>query len=73
MRLQTPETIDKALNMAVIATNAEREGKASVTDDRGMSARVYAVGCSREVGGSSRFETPGKNTMEWISRCRVPA
>jgi hypothetical protein len=59
VRLQMPETIDKALNMAVNATNAEREEKASVRDDRGMSARVFAVG-----GRSNRYEKP-RGKIQW--------
>jgi hypothetical protein len=41
VRLHMPETIDRALNMAIVATNAE---KASA---RGINTRVLAVGDSR--------------------------
>ena len=39
VRLQMPDHIDKALNMAIIATNAEREEKASAREDRGTNVR----------------------------------
>jgi len=38
VRLQMPENIDRALNMAIIATNAEREEKALGKEDRGKTA-----------------------------------
>ena len=43
VRLQMPDTIDKALNMAIIATNAEREEKTSARDDRGTNVRVFTM------------------------------
>jgi hypothetical protein len=49
VRLQIPEIIDKALNMAIIATKAEKEEKASVREDWGTSARVFTVEGSRGV------------------------
>jgi hypothetical protein len=52
VRMQMPENIDKALNMAIVATNAEREEKASSREDRGTSTRVFTVGGSR--GGTPR-------------------
>jgi hypothetical protein len=45
VRLQMPKTIDKALNMAIIATNADKEEKVSVRDDWGSNIRVFTVGC----------------------------
>jgi trans-aconitate methyltransferase len=30
VRMQMPDNIDKALNMALVATNAEKEGKAAI-------------------------------------------
>jgi hypothetical protein len=33
----------KALNMAIVATNAEKEEKALVREDRGTSAKVFTV------------------------------
>jgi hypothetical protein len=47
VRMQMPENIDKALNMAIIATNAEKEEKASAPEDRETNARVFKVVCSR--------------------------
>jgi len=38
VRMQMPENIDKALNMAIVATNAEKEEKASVREDRGTNS-----------------------------------
>ena len=38
-----PANIDRALNMAIIATNAEREEKALTRNDRGPNTRVFAV------------------------------
>ena len=47
VRLQMPDTIDKALNMAIVATNADKEDRAS-REDRGLNKRVFAVGGTRE-------------------------
>jgi hypothetical protein len=47
--MQMPDNIDKALNMAIVVTNAEREEKASVRRDRGINVRVFAVRGNREV------------------------
>jgi hypothetical protein len=56
------EKIDKALNMAIIATNAEKEEKASVRDDRGAGAKVFVVGGNREGSGANRYDKArGKN------------
>jgi hypothetical protein len=38
VRLQMPENINRALNVAIIATNAEREEKALGKEDRGKTA-----------------------------------
>ena len=35
VRLQMPDTIEKALNMAIIATNADKENRASEREDLG--------------------------------------
>ena len=53
VRMQMPGNIDKALNMAIIATNAEREEKLMSREDRGVSARVFVVGGNRE--STSRY------------------
>jgi hypothetical protein len=55
-RMHMPENIDKALNMAIVATTAEREVKAKVRDDRGTSTKVIAVGGSREIIPENRYE-----------------
>ena len=39
-----PDIIDKALNMAIVATSAESEGKASVREDRERNALLFPVG-----------------------------
>jgi hypothetical protein len=45
--------------MTIITTNPEREDKASGRDDRGVSAKVFAVGGSREGGGrNGRYKRP---------------
>jgi hypothetical protein len=44
--------------MAIIATNAEREEKASAREDRGTSARVFTVGGIRGVILGRRYEKP---------------
>ena len=64
VRLQMPETIDKALNMAIIATNAEREEKASARDDLGTSVRVFAEGGSRENIGRNVYSKP-RGKFQW--------
>jgi len=56
VRLQMPETIDKALNMAIIATNAEREERHSAREDRGTNARVFAVGGNRGDIPGNRYD-----------------
>jgi len=52
VRLQMPETIDKALNMAIVATNAERDERYSAREDWGRNARVFTVGGTR---GNTRY------------------
>jgi hypothetical protein len=53
-----PEIIDKVLNMAIKATNAEREEMASVREDRGINARVFTVGGSRGGTPGNRYKRP---------------
>jgi hypothetical protein len=43
LRLQMPGTIDKALNMAIVATNAERAERDHDRDERGPKQRMFAV------------------------------
>jgi hypothetical protein len=47
VRLQMPGTIDKALNMAKVAANAERAERDHERDERGPRQRVIAVGGNR--------------------------
>jgi hypothetical protein len=54
VKLQMPDTTHKALNMAIIATNADKEDRASQREDRGANKRVFAVGGSRERTQSRR-------------------
>jgi hypothetical protein len=54
IRLQMPENIDKALNKAIVATNAEREERALNKEDRGTNARVFTIGDNRGGPGGSR-------------------
>ena len=63
VRLQMPENIDKPLNMAIIATNAEREEKALTRDDRGTNTRVFAVGGSRgnNTGNNRQGQPRGRH------------
>jgi hypothetical protein len=60
VRLQMPETIDKALNMAMIATNAKKEEKTAVQEDRGVNAKVFTVGGKREGIQNRRYITTPK-------------
>jgi hypothetical protein len=67
VRMQMPGKIDKALNMAIIATNAEREEKAFSREDRGISTKVFTVGGSREdtPGGTyQRYDGP-RGRAQW--------
>jgi hypothetical protein len=58
VRMQMPDNIDKALNMAIVATNAEREEKAMNKDDRGLNARVFTVGGNRGSNRGNRYGNP---------------
>ena len=62
-----PENIDKSLNTAIVATNSEREEKASVREDRGTNARVFKVGGSRRGTPGNRYERPW-GTFQWSNR-----
>jgi len=67
VRLQMPENIDKALNMAIIATNAEKEEKALSREDRGTSARVFALrgNCgSTPRNRDNRYDQP-RGKFQW--------
>ena len=64
VRMQMPDNVDKALKMVIVATNAEKEEKTLVKEDRVISARVFTVGGNR--GGTqynprgNRNERPGE-------------
>jgi len=63
-RMHMPDNIDKALNMAIVATNAEKEEKASSREDRGTSAQVFTVGGSRGGIPGNRYENRYENKYE---------
>ena len=64
VRLQMPENIEKALNIATIATNAEKEEKNSAREDRGTSAKVFTVGGNRGDIRDSRYGKP-RGKFQW--------
>ena len=64
VRLQMPETIDKALNMPIVVTNAEQEEKAVGREDRGSSAKVFTVEGSRGKTQNRRYIQP-RNRFQW--------
>jgi len=81
VRLHIPDHIGKALNMAIIATNAEKEEKASSREDRGATTKVFAVEplerdprgsrdgipANRPLGRSgNRYESP-RGKFQWSS------
>ena len=74
VRMLMPDNIDKALNMATVATNAEREEKASGREDRGVNTRVFTVGGSREGAPDNSYERPGnsydrpRGRSQWSNR-----
>ena len=72
VRMQMPGKIDKALNMAIIATNAEREEKAFSREDRGISAKVFTVGGRREsTPGETHQRYEGtRGRSQWSNRGR---
>jgi len=64
VRMQMPDNVDKALSMAIVATNAEREEKALGREDRGTSARVFTVGGNRGMTQENRYEKP-RGKFQW--------
>lgn len=60
IRLQMPETIEKALNMASVATNAGKKEKATVRDERGTSFRVFTVKAATTIQVVTQKVNPGK-------------
>ena len=69
VRLQMPGTIDKALNMAIVATTAETEERSSAGADRGNNVRVFTVGGTRGNAGYDRYRKPRwENSNEAVAR-----
>jgi len=67
-----PETIDRALNMAIIATNAENEEKALGTTNRGNNVKVFAVRGGRGNAPGNRYGKP-RGKFQWSgTRGAVP-
>jgi hypothetical protein len=69
VKLQMPDTIEKALNMAIIATNADKEDRVSQREDRGQNRQVFAVGGIRERTQFSRSNGPreksSREKVQW--------
>ena len=66
-RMQMPDNIDKTLNMAMVATNAEREERVSTREDQGSNMRVFtAVGSREGTLGNNYGGSRGK--FEWSNR-----
>jgi len=61
-----PENVDRALNMAIIATNAEKEERALGTIDRGNNERVFAVRGNPGNASRNRYEIP-QGKFQWSS------
>ena len=64
VRLQMPDNVDRALHMAIIATNADNEEKALGTADRGNNVKVFAVRGSRGNAPVNRYEGP-RGKIQW--------
>ena len=62
--MQMPENVDKALNMAIVATNAEKEERASGREDRGTNSKVFTVGVSRDSTPRKRHREP-RGKLQW--------
>jgi hypothetical protein len=69
VRLQMPDTVDKALNMAIVATNAEQEERTPQRDDRGINRKVFAVGGTRENTPREWDRNP-REKFQWSNRDR---
>jgi hypothetical protein len=59
-----PETIEKALNMAIVSTNAEKEEKASAHEDWVTSVKVFTLGGSRGDTLERRYEK-SRGKFQW--------
>jgi len=64
LRLQMSENIDRALNMAIITTNAEKEERALGKEDRGKTAQVFTVRSSRVSTPVSR-DKERRGKIQW--------
>jgi hypothetical protein len=64
VRLKMPGNIDGALNMAIVATNAEREEKALGREERGTSAKVFTVGGNRDNTQGNKYVKP-RGKIQW--------
>jgi len=65
-----PDNIDKTLNMAIIATNAEREKAKANRQDRGPNVRVFTErGRRGHTPGNnySRYDGP-QGKLQWSNR-----
>jgi hypothetical protein len=67
VRMHMPDNIDKALNMAIVATTAEKEEKAIGREDRGINARVLTVGGSRGSAPGNSYGRP-QGRFQWSNR-----
>jgi hypothetical protein len=64
VKLLMPDTIEKALNMAITATNADREDRMSQREDRGVNKQVSAVGSSCDGKQDRRNDRP-RGKIQW--------
>jgi hypothetical protein len=71
VRLQMPDTVDKALNMAIVATNADREERNTLRGDRGFNNKVFAVGGNRENAPRDWDRNP-RGKFQWSNNSRWP-
>jgi hypothetical protein len=71
VRLQMPDTVDKALNMAIVATNADREERNTLREDRGFNRKVFEVGGNR--GNAQRdWDRNLRGKFQWSNNSRWP-
>jgi hypothetical protein len=54
-----PQTVEKALNVAITVTIADKEDRAVLREDRGTNRQVFAVGGSREITHDRKFQWSG--------------
>jgi hypothetical protein len=71
VRLQVPDTVDKALNMAIVAINADREERNTLREDRGFNRKVFEVGGNR--GNAQRdWDRNPRGNFQWSNNSRWP-